>query len=233
MLASNTANAGGAGRCAWPAAGPGRGRAGGTVLTAAPAKPETRRTVPDANLTMLKSLSGVYATDAGSLGLWDLRAFAQVADIESWEQALGRDEVLLDQVRRGRFVPVGVHQPADGCFAVELRAVGGDEPCTLDARESRYLLVRSQPFRLRCSGTLCLGGIEYIDADPAEAVGRMDLAPGDYAVEVCIIAWNDEPGMRQVDGQPAPEALPDFIVLVRPVRVGETFRVACHAFDPP
>lgn len=53
--------------------------------------------------------------------------------------------------------------------------------------------------------------------------------PGRYAVRVTLVAWDDEPGARDSDGNPVPTALPDFVVQIR----SETYRTEAATFDPP
>ena len=47
-------------------------------------------------------------------------------------------------------------------------------------------------------------------------MGALNLSPGEYSVTVNQIAWYDEPGMIDNDGDALVGALPDFVILVNP-----------------
>ena len=55
-----------------------------------------------------------------------------------------------------------------------------------------------------------------------------------YAVTVYLIAWDDEPGMKDKAGRPKPGALTDFVVLANPKpKKAVRFRTKLETFDPP
>src|SRR5262249_42952220 len=129
----------------------------------------------------------------------------------------------------GNFVPIYIR--SDGAFEFEIHVGRIDAPAALTPREQRYLTVQSAPYLFRSQGEACLSGIEYVNGEIANAVGRFPLAAGDYAVCVHLIAWDDEPGMRDERGQPHTESLPDFIVLLNPAKPGIAFRDEVATFD--
>jgi hypothetical protein len=174
-------------------------------------------------------LRGTFATDAGMLCLWRREAFRKIRDYETWEVELCEDRDIRRHIRRGHFVPIGIG--ADGAFEVELRA--GQSPELTD-RESRYLVVSSKPYRFRSSGELHVSGLERVEGRPGRGTGRLGLPPGDYEVTVHLIGWDQEPGAKDRRGRPKPDALPDFVVLVKPRnRKTRTYRTRVDTFDRP
>jgi len=113
---------------------------------------------------------------------------------------------------------------------IEVRVGTSESPVELDSRETKYLIVRSQPYRQTSTGSVGVSGLESVAVPPESGTGTVAIPPGDYAVTVHLIAWDEEPGM-QTDSGPAPGALPDYIVLVNPASAGTTFRTAVKTFD--
>ena len=173
---------------------------------------------------------GVYPTDAGMHCLWDQATFAKVRDYDSWASELLDDANIERHIRAGAFVPLNIG--SDGAMEIEVRVGTAQAPAALSARESQYLIVRSEPYLLRTQGAVGISGIEHVAIPVADGAGDMAVPPGDYAVRVHLIAWDEEPGM-QTDQGPAAGALPDYVVLIDPVSNGTSFRSAVSTFPTP
>ena len=168
-------------------------------------------------------------TDAGTLAAWDREAFMDVTDFDTWEAALLETEDMERHIRAGTLVPVGI--ASDGVYEVHVRVGSADAPAMLDERELRCRILSSEPYLFRSRGRLYVSGIEYIGAELEESTLEADVPPGDHAVTVHLLAWDDEPGMADGNGGPAPDALPDFVVLLNPAQPGTPFRTSADTFD--
>jgi hypothetical protein len=182
---------------------------------------------------MAAFLGGVYATDSGMLCVWNPDPFASVVDYDTWEPELCEDEDILRHIKAGSLVPVGIHHGLDGAFGVHLRVGDAEQPAELTEREAEYILGQSEPYRFRSTGRLCLSGLEHVEGQPGRQVGCVPVPDGEYAVRVYLIAWDDEPGMKDRRGRPKPGALPDFVVLANPKKGRVRFRQKVHALDSP
>jgi len=176
-------------------------------------------------------ISGTFATDAGMLALWNGECFDGVVDYETWEQELLEDADIERYIRAGAFVPIYIN--SDGAFECVVRAADESGPACLSAREQQYQFMTSQSYLFR--GTeVRLSGIEKIEADPADTVGRYNLNAQDYAVTISMIRWDDEPGAKDESGAPTPTALPDFVILMNIAETGAgPFRTTVQTFDRP
>jgi hypothetical protein len=171
-------------------------------------------------------------TDAGMFALWDREAFLGAVDYDSWEAELVEDEDIQRHIHAGHLVPIGIH--SDGAFGFAARVGSVDAPAVPSERERRYLTVSSEPYRVRSPGRLHLSGIEHIHAEPeAASVMALDVPAGDWAVTVHLLEWDSEPGMKDAQGRPTPDALPDFLVLLNPATRTEGFRQSVDTFDLP
>lgn len=172
-------------------------------------------------------LRGTYWTDSGMLCLWQAAAFQGVHDYDSWEKELLEDPDIIRHIKQGEFVPINIR--SDGVFEVEIR-MGAAE--ALDEREKRHLVVTSMPYLFRSVGELHVSGIEHVTARPGDAVGTLRVAPGDYAATIHLIAWDEEPGAADEQGNPKPDALPDFVVLMQPaLEKDRNYRTAVETFE--
>lgn len=158
-------------------------------------------------------LSGVIATDAGMCCLWSPAAFRTVTDYETWESELLDDEDIRLRVAAGVFVPINIR--SDGAFGFRVRVGHSSAPAELDERERRYVLVTSEPYRFVSAGEGVVSGIEHVSAAGDRGL-RVPVPSGSWAVTVCLIEWDAEPGQRDDQGRPLPTALPDFVVLINP-----------------
>lgn len=173
---------------------------------------------------------GVHITGSGMQCVWDQSAFATVTDYDSWARALLNDSDIGRHISAGHFVPLNIG--SDGAMEVEVRVGTRESPAELTPREARYLIVRSEPYRLQSTGPAGVSGIEQVAVPPEASVGTVPLPSGEYAVTVHLIAWDEEPGMQTEDG-PAAGALPDYLVLVNPAQPGTRYRTAIQTFDRP
>ena len=181
---------------------------------------------------MQNLIKGTFATDSGTLGVWNPSGFPMVTDCETWDSELCEDEDMLRHVRAGDFVPVGIDHGADGAFGVVVRRGTDKNAVILTARERAYLLTESQPFLFVTSGLLCLSGLEHVCSSPGSEVGVAEIEAGRYAVKIFLIAWDQEPGMSKADGSPKKKALPDFVVHISPETGVESYRQSVYALDP-
>jgi hypothetical protein len=183
---------------------------------------------------MATEVAGVFATDAGMLCLWDPAAFAGVVDYDTWDEQLCEDKDLRRHIKGGHVVPINTNRGIDGAFAVHLRVGDGHTPAELTERESKYLLAESEPYLFICTGKFCVCALEHVEAEPGRKVGSVTAPEGKYAVKVCFIGWDEEPGMKDKKGRPKRGALPDFVVLANPNPAkGSRFRTKVHALETP
>lgn len=149
------------------------------------------------------------STASGMWGLWDYAEYITVTSYTEWENLFCEDEDIKKQIIKNKFVPIYIH--SDGCFQFRVKL---DE--ALNDREKQYVLVQSEEYLFDTSGKAILSGIENIDKAFSDENGiSLDLKPGKYRVSICLIEWDMEPNMKLSDGGPHPEALPDFIILIR------------------
>ena len=170
-------------------------------------------------------------TGSGSFGVWDSQPFSNVHDYDTWEAELLEDDDLERHITAGHFVPITLY--TDGAFEFEVRVGSGAERSSLSAREQAYLKLSSEPYRFCSVGELNISGIEFIEATPREDVGRLQISAGEYTVTVHLIEWEKEPGAKDTQGHPTPDALPDFVVLVnQPEGTGQRYCQETSTFDP-
>lgn len=169
-----------------------------------------------------------YSTDAGMHCVWDQSAFSSVSDYDSWERELLEDKDIERQIRAGSFVPLNIG--SDGLMDIEIRVGTATSPAELNARETQYLIVRSEPYLLRSQGAICASGIEQVCVPLEDGIEAIPLPAGDYGVTVHLIAWDEEPGMQTDDG-PAEGALPDYVVLINPPDSSKAFRSELKTFS--
>jgi hypothetical protein len=181
--------------------------------------------------SMTIHLRKVLATDSGMFAVWERTGFAHIVDYDSWEKELLEDANIARHIKSGALVPIDFG--SDGVCEFELRVGGFEQKAALTSRERDYLTVSSALYRLRSSGTVCLSGIEYIGRElESEGVGVLEIPAGEYAVTVHMIAWDGEPGAKDAQGNPGPNALPDFVVLANPTEHDEMeFSISLETFS--
>ncbi|MFL0246077.1 hypothetical protein [Candidatus Clostridium stratigraminis] len=167
-------------------------------------------------------------TDSGMHCIWDPCYFSNINNYDSWERELLEDEDILQHIDKGKFVPINIH--SDGAFEFEVRVGTSEVFQQLSECERKYLIVSSEEYRFVSNGYVCISGIEYICNNPDENIGCLSIDRGDYSVTVHLIGWDDEPGMREPDGTPKVEALPDFIIIMNPSLNEEEYRVDLNTF---
>ena len=180
---------------------------------------------------MAETVSGVVRTDAGMCALWSPASFHGVTDYGTWERGLLDDADIARHVRAGSVVPINIG--SDGTFAVRVRAASGQENAVPTEREARFVLVSSEPYLFESQGGAFVSGLEQICRDPGPPALSVPIGPGRWAVTVHLVDWEAEPGSKEPSGQPAPDALPDFLVLVNPAPSTEGFRQALATFERP
>lgn len=149
------------------------------------------------------------STGCGMFGLWDYEAYKNIDDYDKWEPLFCEDEDIEKQIERKHFVPVNIH--SDGCFGFVLKI--DDE---LNEREQKYVCVKSEEYLLKTSGKVVLSGIEHIDGGVKDNKAVIiDVPAGNYSVTVHLISWEDEEGAYLDNGEINPNALPDFVILLK------------------
>jgi hypothetical protein len=159
------------------------------------------------------------------LALWRGSAFADIDRYDAWEERV--NERLAEAIQSGELIPIGIQ--GDGAFGVRVAV----SPDTATEREVQYTLVTSEPYLLVADGgPIFLSGIEAV-GDAQSSPVTLPLAQGRYSVRTSIVAWDEEPGGRGPGGLPAPNALPDLLVVIAPIDGSESFRTTDITFDPP
>lgn len=159
------------------------------------------------------------------LALWRGSAYADVDGYDAWEEQV--NDRLADAIESGELVPIGIQ--SDGAFGVRVAV----SPDGATDRETTYKVVTSEPYLLVADGgPIFLSGIEAV-GDTSSSPITLSLPRGDFAVRATIVAWDEEPGSRNPDGGPGPDALPDFLITVAPRDGIDVFRTSEMTFDPP
>lgn len=172
----------------------------------------------------------VVSTASGMFAFWDTAAFRDIVDYDTWESRLCDDESIEREIAAGTLVPINIG--SDGIVEIEVRVGTAAAPAALSARESSVLTVSTlQPYRLATSGTAHFGGLEHVHREPVDDCGALSLAGGEYDVMVHLIDWQQEPGMLLPDSTPAPDALPDFVVLINPASGTARHRLSLETFE--
>jgi hypothetical protein len=147
-------------------------------------------------------------------GIWDRHYFESVVDYDTWSNELLDDDDIERHVTGGHFVPITNY--SDGAFDFEVRIGDTGNPCELSDREREYLTESSDPYLFRAVGELNISGIEFVSATLDSNVGTLEIDAGTYTVTVHQIAWDEEPGAVDEEGNPSADALPDFLIIVNP-----------------
>lgn len=174
------------------------------------------------------NVSCAVATSAGLFGVWRASAFAYVSELEQWEDEVAETSNLERQISSGAFVPINIG--GNGAFQITVRGV--EFPGSLSEREQSYLLASSEPYLLISDGVLELGGLEAVGNYSGAEKVEIQLDSGRYAVVVHLVDWQAEPGSREPHGEPASDALPDFIVEISADLPGQSgYRTKAETFD--
>lgn len=165
-------------------------------------------------------------TDSGMWALWDYAAYQSVDDYDKWEPLFCEDEDIEQQIVQKSFVPIYIFE--DGCRSFTLKI---DEE--LSEREQAYLEETSEEYLFYSNGKAVLSGIDLIHRDVSQDEAILfDLPKGYYKVTICLIRWDEEPGACLEDGEASPDALSDFVVLLKHgVDIGKAYRQKINTFS--
>src|SRR5688572_3317417 len=119
-------------------------------------------------------LRRVFTTDSGMVAVWQPERFHGIVDYNTWERELLEDEDISGHIQQGAFVPLNVQ--ADGAYDCAIRVGSAATPATLSDRESRYLLISSEPYLFRSCGILSISGLEHIGRAPGDSGASVPLA---------------------------------------------------------
>ena len=148
-------------------------------------------------------------TASGMWGLWNYDTYKHIDDYDKWEPLFCEDEDIVKQIESHNFVPIYIFE--DGCMSFTVRV---DEE--LSEREKTYICVQSEEYLLKSTGKVIVSGIDKIEKDiNSNKVIELDLPEGYYSVKVYIIAWDEEPGAYLDNGDVSPDALSDFVVIIK------------------
>ncbi|MBR6536976.1 MAG: hypothetical protein IKT67_07220 [Lachnospiraceae bacterium] len=148
-------------------------------------------------------------TASGMWGLWNYDTYKHIDDYDKWEPLFCEDEDIVKQIESHNFVPIYIFE--DGCMSFTVRV---DEE--LSEREKTYICVQSEEYLLKSTGKVIVSGIDKIEKDiNSDKVIELDLPEGYYSVKVYIIAWDEEPGAYLDNGDVSPDALSDFVVIIK------------------
>ncbi|MGW7380052.1 hypothetical protein [Streptomyces sp. NPDC054794] len=177
-----------------------------------------------------RQISRTVRTDAGLCALWQTEYFTETGDPDDWDDWASDDELLVQAISAGALVPIGVG--ADGVFEVLIRwNLSGPG---LTQRERRCLLISSESYFLASRGVVYVGGLEEAGDLPGRDANRIELPEGRHVAVVHLIDWKAEPESVGKDGRPLADALPDFVVEIRPEgESGKTYRTKSATFDRP
>lgn len=156
-----------------------------------------------------KEIKKDLLTNSGMWALWDYQTYKEVDEFDKWEALFCEDEDLEKQIENKSFVPVDIFE--DGCFSFTLKV---DEE--LSEREKNYVCTKSEEYIFYSNGKAVLSGIDVINTEvTTEEAIMIDLPEGYYSVSVFMIDWSEEPGAYLENGNISPNALSDFIVLLK------------------
>lgn len=167
----------------------------------------------------LTTMSGMWA-------VWDYETYKNVYDYDEWEKLFCEDEDIKKQIEKKTFVPIYIFE--DGCCGFNVKI---DEE--LNEREKKYICVKSEQYLLKSSGKIVVSGIENIgkDVKPTESI-IINLAEGNYTVQIYMLSWDEEPGSYLSNGEVSPNALPDFVVLIKSnAKMNCTYRERINTFS--
>lgn len=142
-------------------------------------------------------------------GLWNYNTYKHIDDYDKWEPLFCEDEDIVKQIESHNFVPVYIFE--DGCRSFTIRV---DEE--LSEREKRYVCVQSEEYLLKSTGKIVVSGIDEINKELSpNNVIELDMQEGYYSVKIFLLAWDEEPGAYLENGEINPDALSDFVVVVK------------------
>ena len=184
----------------------------------------------DGDITILyksiKALEKDLATMSGMWALWDYKEYENISSMEEWEKSFLEDSDIEKQIDISKIVPIYIH--SDGCFKFRIKI---NE--VLNERENKYILAKSNEYLFKSSGTAILSGIENIEKNISDnECLKATLPKGTYSVVIYLIEWDAEPKMKLKNGNPSPDALPDFIVSINTTSdISKSYRKSIETFE--
>lgn len=165
-------------------------------------------------------------TGSGMWGLWDYETYKEVDDYEKWEPLFCEDEDIQKQIEKKAFVPVYIFE--DGCRSFTLKI-----DCGLSEREKAFVCVKSEKYLFYSNGKSILSGIDCINTNVAEDEAIIfDIPKGFYEVSIFLLSWDDEPGAYLENGSVNPNALSDFVVVLKSnANEKESYRQRINTFS--
>ena len=157
------------------------------------------------------------STDAGMWCIWNIDRFSNILSYEDWEKIF-LDNLLIKQlIEQKVFVPINIG--SDGSFQFEIKIGTKEKEAILNEREKKYLRSTSKNYCILSNGKLAVSGLEKI-GEVEHDIDNVCIVYTDnteYIVSINLIEWDKEPNMKDAEGFPTKEALPDFIILLNPV----------------
>lgn len=148
-------------------------------------------------------------TGSGMWGLWDYDTYKKIDNYEKWEPLFCEDNDIKKQIEKNRFVPIYIFE--DGCRSFTLKIDN-----ELSDREQKYVCVKSEPYLFYSNGKIILSGIECINKEVSEQDAIiLEVLKGFYQVTIYLLSWDEEPNAYLKDGTINPNALSDFVVILK------------------
>lgn len=148
-------------------------------------------------------------TASGMWGIWNYNTYKHIDNYDKWEPLFCEDEDIVNQIESRYFVPINIMEDGSCSFTIRI-----DEQ--MSDREQKYVCVQSEEYLLKSTGRVIVSGIEKItEKIDSDNVIELNLPEGYYSVKIYLISWDEEPGAYLEDGKVSPEALSDFVVLIK------------------
>ena len=172
------------------------------------------------------SLEKDISTMSGMWALWDYEEYKNISSVEEWEKSFLEDSDIEKQIDISKIVPININ--SDGCFKFRIKINEA-----LNERENKYVLAKSNEYLFKSSGTAILSGIENIAKNISDDECLKAILPnGTLSVVIYLIEWDAEPKMQLKNGNPAPNALPDFIVSINTTTdISKEYRKSIETFE--
>lgn len=148
-------------------------------------------------------------TGSGMWGLWDYETYKEIDNYEKLEPLFCEDKDTKEQIERKAFVPIYIFE--DGCRSFTLKIDG-----ELSEREQKYVCVKSEKYLFYSNGKSIISGIDCINEKISEEEAIIfDIPKGFYEVSIFLLSWDEEPEAYLEDGTVNPNALSDFVVVLK------------------
>lgn len=178
------------------------------------------------NNTKLNVYKKNLTTGSGMWGLWDYETYKEIDNYEKWEPLFCEDEDIQKQIDKKAFVPIYIFE--DGCRSFTLKI-----DCELSNREQKYVCVKSEKYLFYSKGRSVLSGIDCIDTSVSEDEAIIfEIPKGFYEVSIFLLSWDEEPEAYLKDGSVNPNALSDFVVVLKSnANENKTYRRRINTFS--